>query len=331
MSQQIIELEVPANKQTQRLDKFLVESVSDLSRSKLRQLIDTEKVLVNGQPTKASHLIRGGEKIIITVPAAQKLDVTPENIPLTIVYEDQYLLIVNKSAGMVVHPAYANYSGTLVNALLYYCQELSTIGGTERPGLVHRLDKDTSGLIVIAKDDATHAALASQFSAHTIERVYHAVVWGHPKQKSGRIEGNILRSPKDRTRMILHPDGKFAATHYEVLKEYRLLSYVRLHLETGRTHQIRVHMASIGHPVFGDPTYGGRNSQIGGLNHADTQFAIELLKRFKHQVLHARTLGFTHPATGEFMRFESHLPQEMESLLLILEQGCVEMQQEASH
>lgn len=327
MSQQFIELEVPANKQKQRLDKFIVESVADLSRNKLQQLIEQDKVLVDGRPIKPSHIVRPGEKIEIEIPPPRTLEVTPEDIPLNIIYEDSNLLVVNKSAGMVVHPAFANYSGTLVNALLYYCKHLSSIGGSERPGLVHRLDKDTSGLIVIAKDDATHAALSAQFAMHTIERVYRAIVWGHLKKRSGRIEGNILRSPRDRTRMILHPDGKFAATNYEVIEEFRLLSYVRLRLETGRTHQIRIHLASIGHPVFGDPTYGGRNSQLGGLNHDDTQFAIELLKRYKHQVLHAQTLGFKHPATGEFIRFESPLPQEMESLLQILGRGCVKMQQ----
>ena len=327
MSQEIIELEVPALQKKQRLDKYIVESVTDLSRNRLQHLIEQEKVLVNGHPTKASHIVRCGEKIEIDIPPPRKLEFTPEEIPLDIIYEDSNLLVVNKPAGMVVHPAFANYSGTLVNALLYYCKHLSSIGGSERPGLVHRLDKDTSGLLVVAKDDVTHAGLSARFAKHDIERVYCAVVWGQLKSRTGRIEANILRSPRDRTRMILNPAGKFAATNYEVMEEFRLLSLLQVNLETGRTHQIRVHMASIGHPVFGDPTYNGRNSQLGGLNHDDTQFAIELLKRFKHQVLHAQTLGFKHPITGELLRFETPLPPAMESLLKILREGCVKMQQ----
>jgi 23S rRNA pseudouridine1911/1915/1917 synthase len=323
MSQQYVELEVPAKKQKQRLDKFIVESIADLSRNKLHQLINQEKVLVDGYPKKASHIVQPGERIEITIPPPRKLEVSPEDIPLNIVYEDSSLLVVNKSAGMVVHPAFANYSGTLVNALLHYCQHLSSIGGSERPGLVHRLDKDTSGLIVVAKDDVTHTALSRQFAEHTIERVYRTIVWGRFKKQSGRIEGNILRSPRDRKRMVIHPDGKFAATNYEVIEEFPLMSSLRVRLETGRTHQIRVHLASIGHPVFGDPTYNGRRSQLGGLNHDDTQFAIELLKRFNHQILHAQHLGFEHPVSGEFLKFESPLPQEMESLLQLLRQRCV--------
>jgi 23S rRNA pseudouridine1911/1915/1917 synthase len=310
-----IEVIIPANKEKERLDKFLTQYIGNVSRARLQKLIDEGNVLVNGRPAKASHLILPYEKIEICIPKPQKIDILPENIPLNILYEDKHLLVLNKEAGTVVHPAFANYSGTLVNALLYHCGELSSIGGKQRPGIVHRLDKDTSGLMVVAKDDETHRDLSRQFSEKQTEREYRAVVWGHFKKRKGRIESYIARSPKDRTRMTVQKTGKLAVTNYEVLEEMLLFSYVKLNLKTGRTHQIRVHLSYQGHPVFGDMTYGGRNRQLGALSNKQRQFAVELLQQMKRQALHAKTLGFTHPIKNEFMRFDSELPEDMQLLL----------------
>jgi len=280
-------------------------------------------VTVDGHNTKAGYLVRPGERILILFPAFAPTRIEPEDLPLDIIYEDEHLLVVNKAAGMVVHPAFANLSGTLVNALLAHCQSLSDIGGETRPGLVHRLDKDTSGLLVVAKNDVAHLALSKQLSERKMEREYRAIVWGHLRQKSGRIEAALMRNPKDRLRIMIHPDGKPAVTHYQVLQEFPLTSYLRLNLETGRTHQIRVHMASLGHPVFSDATYGGRAKQLAGLNQAHTRLALDLLKQFPRQMLHARTLAFVHPATRELVRFDAPLPKDMQELLAALEQATL--------
>lgn len=309
------EVIIPANKERERLDKFLTQYIGTVSRARLQKLIDEGKVTVNGKPAKASHLILPYEKVEVCIPKPEKTEILPENIPLNILYEDEHLLVLNKEAGMVVHPAFANYTGTLVNALLYHCGHLSSIGGRQRPGVVHRLDKDTSGLMVIAKNDETHRNLSWQFSEKKTEREYHALAWGHFKKKKDRIESYIARSPKDRTRMTVQKIGKLAITNYEVLQELPLLSYIKLNLETGRTHQIRVHLSYAGHPVFGDMTYGGRNRQLGALSNKDRQFAVELLQLMKRQALHAKTLGFTHPIKYQFMRFDSELPADMQLLL----------------
>ena len=322
-SEKILEIIVPEDKTRERLDKFLAGKLPSVTRSKIKKLIDDEKVTIDEKPVKANHIVRPGEVIRVAFPAREETNVVPENIPLDIVYEDEYLLVVNKPAGMVVHPAYANLTGTLVNALLAHCQSLSSVGGGQRPGLVHRLDKDTSGLLVVAKDDVTHVALARQLSDRKIEREYRAIVWGHLRKKSDRIEAPLARHPKDRVKMVIHKDGKHAVTHYKVLEELPLTSYLKLNLETGRTHQIRVHLASIGHPVFSDATYGGRGKQLAGLNHDKTRFATQLLKRFKRQMLHARTLAFIHPASGELMRFEAPIPEDMQQLLDFLRQHAV--------
>lgn len=320
MPDKIIEMTVPQGKEKERLDKFLANQLSSVTRAKLKNLIDGKKVTVDNQVTKAGHLVRPGEFIRIIFPAFEPTTVEPEEIPLDIIYEDEHLLIINKSAGMVVHPAFANFRGTLVNALLAHCRKLSSIGGEVRPGLVHRLDKDTSGLLVIAKDDPTHVALARQLSERKMEREYRAIVWGHLRKKTGRIEAAVMRNPKDRLRMMIHPDGKPAITHYQLLEELHLTSYLKLNLETGRTHQIRVHLSSLGHPVFSDATYGGRAKQLAGLNQEKTQLAMQLLKEFPRQMLHARTLSFIHPATSELVRFESPLPDDMMHLLERLHQ-----------
>ncbi|MDZ7260538.1 MAG: RluA family pseudouridine synthase [candidate division KSB1 bacterium] len=318
-----LEIIVPLNKAKERLDKFLAHEVEGLSRSRLQKLIEEEKITVNGKPTKAHHPVHPNERIEIIIPTPVRLELLPEDIPLDIVYEDENLIVVNKEAGMVVHPAFGNYEGTLVNALLFHCKHLSGIGGVQRQGIVHRLDKGTSGLIVVAKDDLTHQDLATQFASRQIEREYWAVVWGHFKKTTGRIETQLARSLKDRTRMTVHSRGKPAVTNYQVLQQYPLLSLVKLNLETGRTHQIRVHLSYIGHPVFGDETYGGRNRRLGGLNTRERQLATKLLTLMPRQALHAKTLGFWHPVKKEFLRFDSELPPDMKTLLEELKTATV--------
>jgi 23S rRNA pseudouridine1911/1915/1917 synthase len=276
---------------------------------------------------KSSHLVTPGEHIHITIPRSPRPEATPENIPLVIIYEDDYLLVVNKPAGMVTHPAYGNYTGTLVNALIHRCNKLSGINGELRPGIVHRLDKDTSGLLVVAKNDISHRQLAKQFSSRTIEREYWAIVWGlfTKEQRSrdgvrGIIEAELGRSRSDRKKFSVVKEGKPAVTEYEVIHQFWLgLSLIKLRLRTGRTHQIRVHLAHIGHAVFGDPTYGGRRVASGELTQKRKVQVANLLKIIPRQALHAKTLGFIHPATREFMKFDSDLPDDMQRLLRSLE------------
>ncbi|MFQ5708666.1 MAG: RluA family pseudouridine synthase [bacterium] len=312
------EFVIPSNQGKERLDKFLTRAIAHVSRARLQKLIEEGRVILNGKPAKASHLITPHEKIEVCIPRPEKIDILPEPIPLDIRYEDQHLLVVNKPAGLVVHPAFANYTGTLVNALLHHCGDLSGIGGKQRPGIVHRLDKDTSGLIVIAKDDQTHRDLSRQFAEKTTVREYHCIAWGNFRKRTGAVETRIARSPKDRKRMTVQPVGKVAITNYQVLEAFKVLSYVKLTLETGRTHQIRVHLSYMGHPVFGDPTYGGRNRQLGGLANKERQFASELLQMMPRQALHARTLGFVHPILNRRMLFEAELPEDMKLLLQAL-------------
>ncbi|MFQ5750645.1 MAG: RluA family pseudouridine synthase [bacterium] len=323
LEDEYFEFVVPTNKDKERLDKFLARKIAAVSRARLQKIIQEGKVVVNGYPAKASHLVQPDEKIILCIPKPKKVDILPEKIPLKILYEDQHLLVLNKEAGMVVHPAFSNYTGTLVNALLYHCGGLSTIGGRQRPGIVHRLDKDTSGLMVIAKNDITHRHLSQQFSEKETERKYMALAWGQFKKKQGKIATNIARSPRDRKRMSVQINGKLAVTNYEVIQEFSLLSLLTLKLETGRTHQIRVHLSYLGHPVFGDMTYGGRNRQLGGLSKRDRQHAVDLLELMPRQALHAKTLGFTHPINNEFMRFDSELPPDMQLLLIRLRKELV--------
>jgi 23S rRNA pseudouridine1911/1915/1917 synthase len=310
-----LEIAVPAHKGKERIDKFLAGKLPSVTRSKIKKLIDEHSVSIDGKAVKANHIIRPGEVIAVVFPPALPHDLLPEKIPLDIVYEDDHLLVVNKPAGLVVHPAYGNMTGTLVNALLYHSHSLSGVGGNTRPGLVHRLDKDTSGLLVVAKDDVTHVHLARQLAERQIKRVYHAVVWGRFKKTTGRIEAPLARHPKERTKMVIHENGKFAVTNYRVLEELPLMSYIELKLETGRTHQIRVHLSSLGHPVFSDSTYGGRGRQLAGLNQERTAFVSRLFKKFNRQMLHAKTLSFIHPVSQKEMTFDSPLPGDMQELL----------------
>ncbi|MBN1478962.1 RluA family pseudouridine synthase [candidate division KSB1 bacterium] len=323
MDEKKLQFIVPTDKGKERLDVFLAAQLPSVTRAKLKRLVDDAKILVNGVPTKAGHAVRPGEVIDVIFPAPEPSELQAEDIPLDILYEDDYLLVINKSAGMVVHPAYGNMSGTLVNALLAHCQSLSDVGGPRRPGLVHRLDKDTSGLLVVAKDDITHVSLAKQLAVHKIDREYRAIVWGHLKNKTGRIEAPIGRHAKDRTRMRIDNQGKFAVTNYHVVDEAQFTSYVKLNLETGRTHQIRVHMMSLGHPVFSDSTYGGRGKQLTGMNPARTKFVNRLFEKFTRHMLHARILSFQHPVINEIVIFESSIPPDMHTLWHILKSSAV--------
>ncbi len=275
-----------------RIDKWLSCQNMEVSRSMLQKLLDNGKITVNGLQAVKSYTVKCGDEIIVDFPEPIELDVVPENIPIEIVYQDEHLLVVNKPKGMVVHPAAGNYSGTLVNALLYQCKgQLSSINGVIRPGIVHRIDKNTSGLLIVAKTDKAHVGLAEQIKAHTFTREYQAVICGRLKEISGIIDAPIGRHPVDRKKMcITEKNSKEAKTEYTVLNEFSGYSHVKLKLFTGRTHQIRVHMAYIGHPVFGDDVYGKPS------------------KYCKGQCLHAKKIGFIHPMDGKYYEFDSELP-----------------------
>ena len=317
ISEKKYEFLIPEGKQKERLDVFLTNSVENTTRSKVQKLIESKNVTVNGKFVKASYLVQPNDVIIATHPITPRPEkVEPEDIPLNIIYEDEYFLIINKPAGMVTHPAYANYTGTLVNALLYHSKKLSNINEEFRPGIVHRIDKETSGLLVVAKDDWTHAKLAEQFSKHTTEREYWAIAWGIFKERKGEINQNIARSKKDRKKFThSQTEGKTATTLYDVITEYDFTSLVKLNLKTGRTHQIRVHLSYINHPVFGDPTYGGRELVCGSSLPKIKNRLHNLLKIMPRQALHAKTLGFIHPKKNEFVMFDSELPEDMKTLI----------------
>ncbi|GAB2526927.1 RluA family pseudouridine synthase [Rufibacter soli] len=298
-----------------RLDKFLMDRLPNVTRNKLQGAIKAESVRVNGAPIKASYRVKPLDVITVTLATPpRETDVLPENIPLDIVYEDTELLLVNKPAGMVVHPAYNNWTGTLVNALVYHLQNLPTHrNGEIRPGLVHRIDKDTSGLLVIAKTELAMSYLARQFFDHSIERTYYALVWGVPAQPKGTIVGHIGRSLKDRKVMAVYPDGEFgkpAVTHYEVLEDFSYCSLIKCNLETGRTHQIRAHMKYLGHPLFNDATYGGDKILKGQQTGSYKAFVQNTFEALPRQALHAKSLGFVHPVTHETIHFESDLPAD---------------------
>lgn len=299
-----------------RIDKFLMTKIANASRNKIQDGIESGFVTVNDEVVKANYKVKPLDVITVSMDEPPRnTEIIPQNIPLNIVYEDDELLVVNKPAGMVVHPAHGNWDGTLVNALVYHFQNLPTHrNGEIRPGLVHRIDKDTSGLLVIAKTDQAMTHLAKQFFDHSIERTYAALVWGEPKQDEGTIEGNIGRSLKDRKIMAIFPDGsqgKEAITHFKVLRKIRYVSLVQCNLETGRTHQIRVHLKSIGNTLFNDETYGGNKVLRGTVFSKYEKFVENCFKICPRQALHAKSLGFIHPKTGEFMQFDTELPVEM--------------------
>ncbi len=312
-----------------RIDKFLMDRIANVTRNRLQNAIDSEFIRVNDKPIKANYKVRPADVITILMPEPPREDlVLPENIPLNIVYEDDSLLIVNKEAGMVVHPAHSNWSGTLVNALAYHLQNLPTSqNGTGRPGLVHRIDKDTSGLLVIAKTETVMSHLAKQFYDHSIERTYYALVWGEVKEDVGRIENYLGRSMKDRRIVEVYEDetqGKKAITHYEVLKRMRYVTLIKCNLETGRTHQIRAHMKHLGHPLFNDTMYGG-DKVLKGTNFTKyKQFVENCFKMMPRQALHAKSLGFVHPDTDKNIFFEADLPADFAAVLDKWEKYVVE-------
>ncbi|WP_321394093.1 RluA family pseudouridine synthase [Emcibacter sp.] len=326
-----------------RLDKFLATHLPEISRSRLKQLITESQVLIgpeNNQQTidDPSHRVKPDERFQVKIPDLTEPDPEGEDIPLDIVYEDDDLIVLNKQAGMVVHPAPGSRAGTLVNALIHHCGDsLSGINGVKRPGIVHRIDKDTSGLMVVAKSDKAHKKLAKQFANHSMERAYLAVVWGVPNPADGMIEANIGRDPKNRLRMgVVETGGKYALTNYRVIRRLEpprqvqktgggkkiraaalppSISLVQCELETGRTHQVRVHMAAAGHPLIGDPLYGRQNPPIRNFS----EKARAAVLGFKRQALHAYVIGFKHPVTGEHLKFESELPNDMKRLITALE------------
>ncbi|MSP21225.1 MAG: RluA family pseudouridine synthase [Alphaproteobacteria bacterium] len=302
-----------------RLDRWLATAVPDQSRARLKVLIEDGCVELAGGTavTQAALKVRPGQSFTVTIPAPEPATPEPERIPLTVVYEDDALIVIDKPAGMVVHPAVGNPRGTLVNALLEHCGDsLSGVGGVRRPGIVHRLDKDTSGLLVAAKSDVAHRDLVEQFSTRTISRIYRTVVWGVPKAASGTVEGNIGRSNRDRKKMAVLPKGgRTALTRYKVIEPFDdLAALLECRLGTGRTHQIRVHLAHLGHPVVGDPTYG--RAPLSSLRHWPE--ALRAAESLGRQALHAATLGFRHPISGEDLSFSSPLPLELERLIATL-------------
>lgn len=285
----------------ERIDKYLSEQLEDMTRSHIQKLIKENMVRVNGMAVKSNFKLSASDQIEVEIPELKEPDILPENIPLDILYEDQDILVVNKPKGMVVHPAPGHYTGTLVNAIMYHCKDnLSGINGVLRPGIVHRIDMDTTGSLLICKNDRAHQALAEQLKEHSITRKYHAIVHGRLKEDEGTIDKPIGRHPIDRKKMSVHcTNGREAITHYRVLKRFQQFTYIECQLETGRTHQIRVHMSSIGHPILGDQIYGPAKCPY----------------KLQGQTLHAKVLGITHPTTGEYMEFDAPLPDYFQALL----------------
>jgi 23S rRNA pseudouridine1911/1915/1917 synthase len=294
---------VTLEQENERIDKLLSD-ISEESRSKIQQLIKDGLVKVNGKGVKANYKCQAGDLITWDIPDPVPLDVQPENIPLEIIYEDDHVLVVNKPKGMVIHPSFGHTSGTLVNAILYHCKNLSGINGVLRPGIVHRIDKDTSGLLLVAKSDEAHISLAKQLTEKTVKRKYEAIVHGQLPHNMGTIDAPIGRDPKDRQKMAVVDNGKPAVTHFTVIKRYSQFTHVECQLETGRTHQIRVHFHYIGYPLAGDPKYGPRKTlDMDG------------------QALHAKIIGFIHPITKEWMEFEVEPPESFKKVLTDLEKG----------
>lgn len=311
---------VDPNQSLLRIDRFLFDRLPNVTRNKIQIGIKDGLVKVNGALIKPNHKVHPGDEISVYLTTPPREDVVvPENIPLDIIYEDPHLLVVNKAAGMVVHPAYQNWTGTLVNALSYHFENLPEMkGNAGRPGLVHRIDKDTSGLLVIAKSEQAMNGLAKQFFDHSINRTYYALVWGVPDEPKGTIRVNVGRSLKDRRITAAFPNGeqgKEAITHYELIQDLRYVSLIRCNLETGRTHQIRAHMKFMGHPLFNDATYGGDKVLKGTVFTKYKQFVQNCFKVLPRQALHAKTLGFIHPISKKYIEFDSDLPQDFTDLI----------------
>lgn len=297
--------EVEAEQEGERLDKFLSIIYPEFSRAFFQKLIKSKQVSVNETPQKASYCVKIDDIVTVEIPDAVETTIEPENIPLDILYEDDDVLIVNKPKGMVVHPSAGHYSGTLVNAIMYHCKDtLSGINGEIRPGIVHRIDMDTTGSLIVCKNDEAHVNIAQQIKEHSVNRIYVGIVCGNVKEDSGTVEGAIGRHPIERKKMAINEkNGKPAITHYKVLERFKNYTYMQFKLETGRTHQIRVHMASIGHPLLGDTLYSSGRLPF---------------KHLQGQCLHAKTIGFIHPKTGEYMEYSSPLPEYFEKLLCLL-------------
>ncbi len=309
-------IEIPSPPPSERLDRYLANRLPELSRAYIQKLIRDALVLVNGEPVKSSYKPVPGDKISISLPPPQPTEIYPEKIPLNIIYEDRHLLVVDKPAGMVVHPGAGVRQGTLVNALLGYCPNLSGVGGRLRPGIVHRLDKNTSGLLVVAKDDISHRKLQQQFSNKTAQRKYKALVWGKLTPEEGILENFINRSKANRKKFVVAQSGKPAVTHYRVEQYFTFLTLVQVQLKTGRTHQIRVHFNHIHHPVFGDPDYSGRTKQLNRLSTLSLKkFAVYLLQLISRQALHAYQLGFYHPIQQKWLEFQSPLPEDFNKII----------------
>lgn len=319
-----LDIIVPPGAEGERIDRLLANTLPDRSRSFLKRLVEDGCLAVSGDSGRTivepSYRVKPGERFLLRIPASVDPEPLGEDIPLDVVFEDDDLIVINKPPGLVVHPAPGNLTGTLVNALIAHCgNSLKGIGGVRRPGIVHRLDKNTSGLMVSAKTGPAHEGLTKQFSDHTIERAYAAFVWGMPNPSHGSMDGNIGRSPRNRKKMAVLPaGGKTARTNYRTEAAYAAgaASLVECRLETGRTHQIRVHMAHLGNPVIGDPVYGGGATRARQAPLSDA--AVDVISRLDRQALHARLLGFEHPVSGEFLRFETSLPDDLEKLAGIL-------------
>ncbi len=311
--------EVSCGQSPVRIDRYLTDKIEGVSRNKIQNAIKAGNVVVGGKPVKANYKIKPGEIIQILLPYAPYRELLkPEPMDLDIVYEDADVLVVNKPPGLVVHPAHGHYSGTLINGIIHHVENLHASNGDERPGLVHRIDKDTSGLLVVAKNELAMNKLAKQFAEKTTERKYIALVWGDLEKDEGTIEAHIGRHPKNRIMMHAFPDGsqgKYAVTHYKVLERFGYVTLTEVQLETGRTHQIRVHFKHIGHPLFNDKTYGGDRILKGSTFAKYKQFVENTFKILPRQALHAKTLGFRHPSTGRFLRFDSDIPEDMQQAI----------------
>lgn len=309
---QITELIFPVETEPMRLDLFVSSQLAGETRAAVQRLIESGRILVDGLSVRPSLKLKGGESITVDIPEPVEAEPQPEKIPLNVLYEDSDLIVVNKPAGMVVHPGAGNFTGTLVNALLGHCTDLSGVGGELRPGIVHRLDKGTSGVMVAAKNDHAHQGLSSQFHVHSIKRIYQALVFGNPAEDTGKIESIIGRHPTERLRQSGKArNGKHAVTRWRVKERYGRITLVELRLETGRTHQIRVHMTEAGFPLLGDPLYpdGGRANNL-----VDTRLR-KMISTLGRQALHARTLGFIHPSTGAYLEFSCDMPEDMSALV----------------
>lgn len=307
---------VSEDNQGERLDAFLAANQAELTRSAVQRLIELGLVRVDGKEVKSSHKLSSGEVVTFSIPPPEPSAAVAEDMHLNILYEDTDVIVVNKPTGLTVHPGAGISSGTLVNGLLGHCADLSGIGGEIRPGIVHRIDKDTTGILVVAKNDAAHQGLSAQFSQHSVKRVYYALVFGSPKTDKGKIEGEIGRHPVDRKKMSGSArHGRYAVTHWKVLARYNGVTLLKLRLETGRTHQIRVHLSEAKHPLLGDSIYGG-DARLGNIKDVKLR---ALIKELGRQALHAKTLGFIHPSSLQYIEFDSDLPEDMQRIIDYLE------------